>query len=85
MVPVAVVGAVVLRRRRRLLVPFVAMVLLTSVTAVLAFGDARFAVEADVALAMLAGVGLDAGIRVVVRRWWTGSGRHAIGRAGGST
>jgi hypothetical protein len=57
------------------------MVLLTSVTAVVAFGDARFAVEADVALAILAGVGLDAGTRVV-RRWWTGTGRHAVGRAG---
>jgi 4-amino-4-deoxy-L-arabinose transferase-like glycosyltransferase len=81
MVPVAVVGALVLRRRRLLLFPFVAMVLLTSVTAVVAFGDARFAVEADVALAILAGVGLDAGTRVV-RRWWTGTGRHAVGRAG---
>jgi hypothetical protein len=82
MVPVAVVGAVVLRRRRLLLFPFVAMVLLTSATAVVAFGDARFAVEADVALAMLAGVGLDAGARVLVRRWWRGTGRHAIGRSG---
>jgi 4-amino-4-deoxy-L-arabinose transferase-like glycosyltransferase len=83
MVPVAVVGAVVLRRRRLLLFPFVAMILLTSITAVLAFGDARFAVEADVALAMLAGIGLDAGTRVVGRRWWTGPGLHAVGRAGG--
>jgi hypothetical protein len=84
MVPVAVAGAVVLRRRRLLLFPFVAMVLLTSMTAVAVFGDARFAVEADVALAMLAGVGLDAGARVLVRRWWTGTGRHAVGRAGGA-
>jgi hypothetical protein len=80
-VPVAVIGAVALRRRRLLLFPFVAMILLTSITAILAFGDARFAVEADVALAVLAGVGLDAGTRVLVRRWWTGNGRHAIGRS----
>jgi hypothetical protein len=82
MVPVAVVGAVVLRRRRLLLFPFVAMVLLTSVTAAVAYGDARFAVEADVALAMLAGVGLDAAGRAAGRRWWTGTGRHAVGRSG---
>ncbi len=60
LVPLAALGAVVLRHRRLLLFPFVAVVLLSTVTAFLSYGDARFRVEADVALAMLAGVALDA-------------------------
>jgi 4-amino-4-deoxy-L-arabinose transferase-like glycosyltransferase len=60
LVPVAAYGVVILRRRRALLFPLVAMLLLSSITAIVAYGDARFAVEADVALAMLGGVGLDA-------------------------
>ena len=79
-VPVALVGAWALRRRRLLLFPFVALVVLASLTAVLAFGDARFAVEADVALAMLAGVGLDAGLTRARRRWSGGPGRHSARR-----
>ena len=85
LVPVALVGAVVLRRRRLLVFPFVAMLVLASVTAVLAFGDARFAVEADVALAMLAGVGLDAGLTRARRRWSAGPGRHSAGRPHGAS
>jgi hypothetical protein len=81
-VPVAAAGAVILRRRRLLLFPFVCLIVLSCLTAVLAFGDARFAVEADVALALLAGVALDAGVGVTVRRWSTGPGRHSAGRAG---
>jgi len=83
LVPVALAGALVLRRRRLLAFPFVAMLVLASVTAVLAFGDARFAVEADVALAMLAGVALDAGLTRAGRRWATGPGRHSAGRPQG--
>jgi 4-amino-4-deoxy-L-arabinose transferase-like glycosyltransferase len=77
LVPVAVVGAVVLRRRRLLVFPFVAMIVLASVTAVLAFGDARFAVEADVAMAMLAGVALDVLVGRLRRRWSSGPGLHS--------
>jgi 4-amino-4-deoxy-L-arabinose transferase-like glycosyltransferase len=79
LVPVAVGGAAILRRRRVLLFPLAATILLSSITAVLAYGDARFAVEADVALAMLGGVALDA-------TPWTGRhrgrsrGRHTAGR-----
>ena len=65
LVPVAIAGAVILRRRRTLVFPFVAMIVLSSVTAVLAYGDARFALEADVAMAMLAGVALDAAVHAV--------------------
>ena len=81
LVPAALVGALVLRRRRLLLFPFVALIVLSSVTAVLAYGDARFAVEADVALAMLAGVALDAAAGRMRRRWSSGPGRHSPGRA----
>lgn len=84
LVPVAVVGAVVLRRRRLLLFPFVSVIVLSCLTAVLAFGDARFAVDADVALALLAGVGLDAGIAAAARRWTPGPGRHSAGRVVGA-
>jgi hypothetical protein len=85
LVPVALIGAVVLRRRRLPLFPFVAMLVLASLTAVLAFGDARFAVEADVALAMLAGVGLDAGLTRARRRWSAGPGRHPARRPKGAS
>jgi 4-amino-4-deoxy-L-arabinose transferase-like glycosyltransferase len=60
LVPLAALGAVVLRHRRALLFPFVALVVLSTVTAFAAYGDARFRVEADVALAALGGVALDA-------------------------
>ncbi len=82
LVPVAVAGAVILRRRRTLVFPFVSMILLSSITAVLAYGDARFALEADVAMAMLAGVALDAAIRTgrtgrTGHTGHTGHGGHA--------
>jgi len=59
LVPTAVFGAVVLRRRRLLLFPFAAMIVLATLIAALAYGDARFRVEADAAMAILAGVALD--------------------------
>ncbi len=59
-VPLAVVGAMIMRKRRVLLFPFVAMVVLSTLTAMVAYGDARFRVEADVAMAMMAAVALDA-------------------------
>lgn len=80
LVPAAAVGAVVLRRRRLLLFPFLALILLSSITAVLAFGDARFAVEADVAMAMLAGVALDVLATRVRSRWSSPPGRHSMRR-----
>ena len=81
LVPSAVVGALVLRRRRLLLFPFLALILLSSVTAVLAFGDARFALESDVAMAMLGGVALDVLVTRVRRRWSSGSGLHSARRS----
>ncbi len=77
LVPLAVVGAVVLRRRRALLFPLVALVVLSSVTALLAYGDARFRVEGDVALALLAAVALDALWSFLARRSGSGHRRPA--------
>jgi 4-amino-4-deoxy-L-arabinose transferase-like glycosyltransferase len=60
LVPLAAAGVVALHRRRDLLFPFVALIGLATLTALLAYGDARFRVEADMAMAMLAGIGLSA-------------------------
>ena len=61
--------------------PFLALIVLSSLTAVLAFGDARFAVEADVSMAMLAGVALDALVNRVRRRGSSGPGLHSARRS----
>ena len=85
MVPVAVVGAVVLRRRRLLLFPFVAMVLLTSLTAVVGLRRRPLRRRGR------RGPG-HAGRRGPRRRWpgsWSdgggrGSGRHAVAKGRGN-
>ncbi len=81
LVPVAIVGALVLRRRRLLVFPFLALIVLSSLTAVLAFGDARFAVEADVSMAMLAGVALDALVNRLRARGSSRPGLHSARRS----
>ena len=58
--PLAVAGAVVLRRRGVPIWPFVAMVVAVGVTAVLFYGIVRFRVPADVAALVLAAVAVDA-------------------------
>lgn len=69
LIPVAVGGAVVLRRRRRSIAPFVATAITVTVTAALFYGIVRFRVPADVAIVVLAAVALDAGIeRAALRR-----------------
>lgn len=68
-VPLAVVGAVLARRRLSVPLRFLLVPLLTvSVTAVLAFGTLRFRHGAEPALAVLAALGVDA----LVRRWSRG-------------
>jgi len=59
-IPVALIGLVVLRRRRRPILPLVAQFAMVAVTAVLAYGTVRFRMPADVALVVLVGVTLDA-------------------------
>jgi len=71
LLPLAVVGGVSLHRRRITLIPLVAPMLLISVTAALAFGTTRYRVPADVALVVLAGIGVAA----LVGRWWPATGQ----------
>jgi hypothetical protein len=59
LVPLAVLGGAVLRLRHAMLLPFAGLVILSTFTAFVAYGDARFRVEADIALAMLGGVAVD--------------------------
>jgi 4-amino-4-deoxy-L-arabinose transferase-like glycosyltransferase len=59
-IPVALVGLVLLRRRRRPILPLVAQIAMVVITAVLAYGTVRFRMPADVALVVLVGVTLDA-------------------------
>jgi 4-amino-4-deoxy-L-arabinose transferase-like glycosyltransferase len=56
----AVVGAVVLRRRGRPLWPLLAFVVMVSLTAVLIYGVTRFRVAAEPSLIVLGAVGLEA-------------------------
>ena len=69
--PLAVVGAVWLYRRQVTLVPLLAPMLVITVTAALAFGTTRYRIPADVALVVLAGVGLAA----LVGRWGRRAGQ----------
>jgi 4-amino-4-deoxy-L-arabinose transferase-like glycosyltransferase len=59
-VPLAVAGAVVARRRSVPLLPFAAPVLMVAVTAAYAYGVVRFRVPAEVVALALAGVAIDA-------------------------
>lgn len=60
LVPLAVYGCVVLRRRRITIVPFVGMALTVCTAAASSFGITRYRVGADVALCILAGVAVAA-------------------------
>jgi hypothetical protein len=64
MVPFAVAGGIALRRRRVPLTPLVAQFVMVTVTAVAIYGLVRFRVPAEVALVVLAAVGVD---RLVAR------------------
>ncbi len=68
-------GAVVLRRRRVPLFPLLAMGATAVVASVLTFGDTRFATSFEVALALLAAVGLDALVTRLGRRQRDPDGR----------
>ena len=63
LVPGAVVGAVVLRRRRVPLTPLVSQFVIVTVTAAAIYGLVRFRVPAEVSLVVLAAVAVDA--------WWS--------------
>jgi 4-amino-4-deoxy-L-arabinose transferase-like glycosyltransferase len=68
LVPAAVAGAIVLRRRRVTLVPLVVWPALVTLTAVTAFGTTRYRVTAEIIVVALAAVALDAVVDEVRRR-----------------
>ncbi|MBK9178114.1 MAG: glycosyltransferase family 39 protein [Acidimicrobiales bacterium] len=63
LVPVAGYGLYVLHRRGVTIVPFVALLAVATLTAAVSFGITRYRVPGDVALVVLAGVGVDAFVR----------------------
>ncbi|MCB1016435.1 MAG: glycosyltransferase family 39 protein [Acidimicrobiales bacterium] len=73
MVPLSVYGAVVLRRRGRLVLPLVMTAAVVTVTAVAFYGLVRFRIPAEVAAVVLSAAALDALARARHRRGATGS------------
>ena len=77
-VPTALVGAVLLRRRRVPISPLVAPVIVSTLSAMLAFGNPRYRSSADIVLVVLAAVAVDA---LCERRGWGarfGGRRHHV-------
>ncbi len=62
-------GLVILRRRRVLVFPFVALMVTSTLAVVATFADTRYRVEADTALAILSAVTLDALLGAGTRLW----------------
>ena len=71
--PLAVAGAVILRRRRVLVFPLVALIVMATISVVLTYANGRYRVEGDLAVAILAGITLDALVGAAARR---GHARH---------
>jgi hypothetical protein len=63
LLPAAIFGAVVLRRRRVTLLPLVALCVTVSIGAALTYGFTRFRAAAEVAIVLLAAVAVDAVLR----------------------
>jgi 4-amino-4-deoxy-L-arabinose transferase-like glycosyltransferase len=63
LVPFAIAGTVVLRRRRRLLWPLVATAVTVTLVAAATYGQQRFRIAAEPAILVLAAVALDAAAR----------------------
>jgi 4-amino-4-deoxy-L-arabinose transferase-like glycosyltransferase len=60
MLPFAIAGAIALRRRRMPLSPLLAVIATVAVTVAITFGSTRYRAPADVAIGLLAAVGIDA-------------------------
>jgi glucose-6-phosphate-specific signal transduction histidine kinase len=60
LLPFAIVGAVILRRRRRLVWPLVATAMTVTLVAAATYGQQRFRIAAEPALLVLAAVALHA-------------------------
>ena len=63
LIPAAVLGAVVLRRRRVTLLPLLALIITVSIGVAVTYGFTRFRASAEVAIVLLAAVGVDAVLR----------------------
>lgn len=81
MLALGVAGLVVLRRRGVPILPFLSLALLVTMTATVAIGITRYRFPADLGLAMLAGVSLDA----LWRRWARAASPPRAGTARGGT
>ncbi len=81
-VPLAIAGAVVVRRERRCLWPLVVPVVAVSVLAAVFYGTARFRAPAEPSLAVLAAVAVTSGMRA--RRPGAGGGAQAGSAASAS-
>ena len=60
--PLAIVGAVVLRRRRVTLVPLIAPFVVVCIAVLYAFGNTRYRTPAEISITVLAAVAIDAAI-----------------------
>ena len=77
LIPFAIAGALVLRRRRTTLLPIVATVAAVTTSVALTWGSLRFRVPVDVAFVVLGAVALDA----VLPRSNRGRGESRVERA----
>ncbi len=66
LVPFAVAGVVVLRRRKVLVFPLVALVVTATLAAALIYANGRYRVEGDLGVAILGAVGVNA----LIDLWW---------------
>jgi 4-amino-4-deoxy-L-arabinose transferase-like glycosyltransferase len=66
LVPFAIAGAVILRRRRALLFPLISLIVTATIASAIIYANGRYRAEGDLAVAILGGVGfaalLDAGL-----------------------
>jgi hypothetical protein len=60
LIPLAIWGLVIIRRREQSILPMLALAAMVTVTAVIFYGAIRFRVPADVAIVVCAAVALDA-------------------------
>ena len=66
--PLAIVGGIVLFRRRVTIAPFVALPIIATFAGVIAFGNTRYRSPAEIAIVGLSAVALDAGLSAWSRR-----------------
>jgi hypothetical protein len=60
MIPFAIVGIVAMRRRKLTLVPIAALAIIVTLAAATTFGITRYRAPFEVALVLLAAIGIDA-------------------------